>query len=47
MTFFFLFNFTAFALGIGLWNRGWLTRRAVLFLLAGYICFGYFFLDKI
>ncbi|MCA9936601.1 MAG: hypothetical protein KC415_21850 [Anaerolineales bacterium] len=47
MTFFFLFNFLAFFIGIVTWNRGKWTRRLLVAGLTLYICFGYYFLHKI
>ncbi|MCA9970944.1 MAG: hypothetical protein KC425_12050 [Anaerolineales bacterium] len=47
MTFFFMFTFLAFALGIATWHRSQRLRRLALLLLAAYVCFGYFVLHKI
>lgn len=47
MTFFFLFNFLAFFIGIFTWNRPKWLRRLALLALTVYVWFGYFFLHKI
>lgn len=47
MTFFFLFTFLAFALGVLTWNRPKWQRWLILLALTGYILFGYYFLHKI
>lgn len=47
MTFFFQFTLLAFALGILTWQRSPRQRRLALLLLAAYVCFNYFFLNRV